>query len=133
MRTQGLVLSGGGTKGAFEVGALRYLVGEEDHQPTVIAGTSAGSVLAAVLAQARGPEELAHRVDQLRADLLAMTRTDLVFGRQPWLAELAGTPAGEQVDAFLARTRPTPPPGTLLTTPRRPTTTAVATTACTTW
>lgn len=48
----GLVLSGGGAKGAFEVGVLKRLV-EEDrlYDPAIIAGTSVGALNAAFLAQ----------------------------------------------------------------------------------
>lgn len=35
----GLVLSGGGTKGAFEVGAVSWLVAEHGLAPQVITGT----------------------------------------------------------------------------------------------
>ncbi len=48
----GLVLSGGGATVGFQVGALRYLYDVVGIAPTVIAGTSAGSILAALLAQA---------------------------------------------------------------------------------
>ena len=48
----GLVLSGGGASASFQVGALRYLYDVVGIAPTVITGTSAGSVLAALLAQA---------------------------------------------------------------------------------
>lgn len=48
----GLVLSGGGATAGFQVGALRYLYDVEGITPTVITGTSAGSILAALLAQA---------------------------------------------------------------------------------
>jgi NTE family protein len=44
----GLVLSGGGAKGAYQVGALRYLA-EVGFEPQMIAGTSIGALNGAVL------------------------------------------------------------------------------------
>src|SRR6185437_1295680 len=109
--TTAFVLAGGGTKGAFEAGAIRYLVDEEAVIPGVITATSAGSICAAVLAQARTHRELVERARELHDDLLAMTHTDLLFGKQPWLRALEGTPIGRAVDGFVIdRTRP-PLPG----------------------
>lgn len=48
----GLVLSGGGASASFQVGALGYLYDVVGITPTVITGTSAGSILATLLAQA---------------------------------------------------------------------------------
>ncbi len=105
------VLAGGGAKGAFEAGAVRYLVEEEALVPDVITATSAGAICAAVLAQARTREELIARTRELHADLLAMTRSDLLFGKQPWVAALEGTLFGRAIDHWvLERTRP-PVPG----------------------
>ena len=116
--TTALVLAGGGTKGAFEVGVIDHLVHVGGLVPRVIASASAGSVLALVLAQARGAAELANAVGELRADLLAMARTDQVFGRQPWLAAFDGTPLGALIDSLLTvRARPTPPGGHQLPAP----------------
>ena len=105
------VLAGGGTKGAFEAGAIRYLVEEEAITPEVITATSAGSICAVVLAQARTHRELVDRARDLHDDLLAMTDSQLLFGKQPWVAALDGTPFGRAVDGYVTeRTRP-PIPG----------------------
>jgi NTE family protein len=105
------VLAGGGAKGAFEAGAVSYLVEEEGVVPDVITATSAGAVCAAVLAQARSREELVERSRELHDDLLAMTRADLLFGKQPWVAALDGTLFGRAIDYWVVeRTRP-PVPG----------------------
>lgn len=110
MGSAALALSGAGTKGAFEVGALRYLVAEHGYVPEIITATSAGAIAATVLAQARGRDELAGRVEELRADLLAMTATEVVFAKQPWLAAFDGTALGTAVDDFLTvRNRPAVP------------------------
>src|ERR1700691_6073887 len=88
------VLAGGGTKGSFEVGALQYLVGVEGIIPDIVTATSAGAIAASVLAQARTLEEFAQRVQEIEDDILAMTRTEQVFGEQAWLHALRGTSLG---------------------------------------
>lgn len=107
----GLVLAGGGTKGAFEAGAVRWLVEEAAVVPEIITAASAGAIIATVLAQARTHAELVDRCRELRDDLLAMTRSDRVFGRQPWLARLAGTPVGRAVDDVVVLGARPPVPG----------------------
>lgn len=105
------VLAGGGTKGAFEAGAILYLVEEEGIVPEVLTAASAGSVCAVVLAQARTHEEMITRARELRQDLLALTHQELVFGKQPWLAALEGTMFGRAIERMVVeRTRP-PVPG----------------------
>jgi len=55
-----LVLSGGGARGAFECGAIRYLLGERCYDYAVYSGTSVGAMNAAFLAQhASGNEKAA--------------------------------------------------------------------------
>src|SRR5262249_48831550 len=58
--TLGLVLSGGGARGAFQVGAIERLL--EDTRfaegPTVLSGTSAGGINAALLAAGKTPAEM---------------------------------------------------------------------------
>ena len=106
------VLAGGGAKGAFEAGAVTYLVEEEGVVPDVITATSAGAVCAAVLAQARSREELVQRTRELYDDLLAMTRADLLFGKQPWVAALDGTLFGRAIDHWVVESTRPPVPGT---------------------
>ena len=68
----GLVLSGGGASASFQVGALRYLYDVVGITPSVITGTSAGSVLATLLAQAddqAGQREILDRIDQQYGNL----------------------------------------------------------------
>lgn len=58
-RTLGLVLSGGGARGAFQVGAWERL--REDArfaEPAVISGTSAGGINAALIAAGKSPGEM---------------------------------------------------------------------------
>lgn len=53
----GLVLSGGGTKGLAHAGALQFLE-EKKIFPTQIAGTSAGSIVGALYAWGKTPQEI---------------------------------------------------------------------------
>ena len=59
-RTLGLVLSGGGARGAFQVGAYERLL--EDPRfatgPAVLSGTSAGGINAALIAAGKSPREM---------------------------------------------------------------------------
>ncbi|MGI3783511.1 MAG: patatin-like phospholipase family protein [Janthinobacterium lividum] len=84
----GLVLSGGGASASFQVGALRYLYDVVGIAPTVITGTSAGSILAALLAQAddhegqrRVLDEVERRYEHLRTPADIMVELD-------WFAEV---------------------------------------------
>jgi len=101
------VLAGGGTKGSFEVGALQYLVGTERIIPDIITATSAGAIVASVLAQARTFAEFDRRVQEVEDDILAMTRTEQIFGEQAWLRALEGTALGGEIRVALTEgTRP---------------------------
>ena len=51
--TLALSLSGGGPRGAFEVGAIHALAHEYGINPHYLAGTSVGAINAAFLAQAK--------------------------------------------------------------------------------
>lgn len=53
----GLVLSGGGTKGLAHAGALKFLE-EKGIRPSSIAGTSSGSIVGALYAWGKTPEEI---------------------------------------------------------------------------
>jgi len=59
----GIVLSGGGAKGAYEVGFLKYLA-EEGIQADAIAGTSIGALNGAIYASKRDTQ----RTTQLLAN-----------------------------------------------------------------
>jgi len=58
MSNRAVVMSGGGSKGAFQVGALDYLIQEQGLDFQVIAGVSTGSLNSVVLSQASSFEEL---------------------------------------------------------------------------
>ena len=60
----GIVLAGGGAKGAYQVGAVSYLA-ELGIQPQIIAGTSIGALNGAVLASNGSFRQAARRLDQV--------------------------------------------------------------------
>ena len=66
MPNRALVMSGGGSRGAFELGAADYLVTDAGLDFQVIAGVSTGSLNAVMLAQGRGPEGLRAQVAALK-------------------------------------------------------------------
>jgi NTE family protein len=61
-----LVLSGGGVKGAFEAGAVDYLVNQAGLDFQFFFGTSTGALNVSLLGQARNYEELILRTGQLK-------------------------------------------------------------------
>lgn len=61
-----LVLAGGGSKGAFEVGAIGYLVQEAGLDFDIYLGTSVGALNAGILAQSRNYRELYQQVNLLK-------------------------------------------------------------------
>jgi NTE family protein len=61
-----LVLAGGGSKGAFEVGAIDYLVRENGLDFDIYLGTSVGALNAGVLAQSYNYRELCRQVNLLK-------------------------------------------------------------------
>ncbi|ESU29745.1 hypothetical protein FLJC2902T_02200 [Flavobacterium limnosediminis JC2902] len=56
-KSLGLILSGGGSKGLAHAGALKFLA-EKNILPTHIAGTSAGSIVGALYANGKSPDEI---------------------------------------------------------------------------
>src|SRR5438067_6165965 len=82
-----LVLSGGGAKGSWQVGACQHLIVERGLWFDVIAGVSAGAVNAATLAQARDQDELAAEVEHLRSVWLGLRGSHDIYRRR-WLGAL---------------------------------------------
>ncbi|MBW4505681.1 MAG: patatin-like phospholipase family protein [Scytonematopsis contorta HA4267-MV1] len=60
----GLVLTGGGAKGAYQVGALKYLA-EIGFKPHIIAGSSIGALNSAILSAYRPFRNAVQRLDEL--------------------------------------------------------------------
>lgn len=84
----GLVLSGGGSRADFEIGALTYLYDRVGIEPTVITGTSAGSILGAVLAQhsdAAGQRRALGRLERLWRE---MADSSEMFTPNEWFVRL---------------------------------------------
>ena len=83
-----LVISGGGARSSFELGALRYLYERERIEPTIITGTSAGSILAGVIAQHPDPVGQRQAVTELRRLWLDMHDSSDMFTELPWFTKL---------------------------------------------
>lgn len=77
-----LVLSGGGSKGAFEAGAIEYLVCEEGLDFQVFLGTSVGALNAAFLGQARNHRELSNLARELRELWLGIKGNSSIYNRR---------------------------------------------------
>ncbi|MCT1458741.1 patatin-like phospholipase family protein [Aestuariimicrobium sp. p3-SID1156] len=86
--TQGLVLSGGGARASFQIGALRYLYDHAGIAPTTLVGTSAGSILTAFLAQFSDPEEQSGALRALENVWMSLTNSDQMFMPRPWFLRL---------------------------------------------
>lgn len=83
-----LVLAGGGSRGSFQIGALRYLYSKTDLAPETIVGTSAGSIVGATLAQSKDPaaqHAYLRKVEQL---WLGMNSQDEMFQTRHWVDTL---------------------------------------------
>jgi hypothetical protein len=61
-----LVLSGGGAKGSWQVGACKHLIAERGHWFDVISGVSVGAINGATLAHGHDPEGLKAHLERLR-------------------------------------------------------------------
>lgn len=85
---EGLVLSGGGSRASFQIGALRYLYRRAGIAPTVMVGTSAGSVLVAMLAQFADADDQADAVDLVERLWTSMRTQSDMFTERVWFATL---------------------------------------------
>jgi predicted acylesterase/phospholipase RssA len=63
-RKLGLVLSGGGARGAFQVGVYERLLRDPRFSdgPAVVSGTSAGAINAALIAAGKSPRDVAIQI-----------------------------------------------------------------------
>jgi NTE family protein len=118
-RRDALVLSGGGSRASFEIGALRYLYDVVGIEPAVIAGTSAGSVLAAVLAQGADAAAQRRSLDDLERIWRSLTTSSDMFEETDWFATLRRI-APEWVEVFQRRRRVVAPPPWLARAAARP-------------
>jgi NTE family protein len=88
-KRRGLVLAGGGARGAYQVGALRYLA-ETGWTPDLVAGTSIGALNGAALAAA---PSFSRGVEQLTASWQRLGRSRILRPNTSGIA-MAGTYAG---------------------------------------
>ncbi|HVH66344.1 MAG TPA: patatin-like phospholipase family protein [Gemmatimonadales bacterium] len=87
MPNRALVLSGGGSRGAFELGAADYLVNDLGLDFSVIAGVSTGALNAVVLAQGRGLDGLRTQVGVLKDVWFGIRSADDIY-RKRFLGEV---------------------------------------------
>lgn len=87
--TVACVLSGGGSRASFQLGALGYLYRhDESFNPTVFVGTSAGSIVASVLAQDAHREAQLDYLRRLTALWSDLATPDDMFTPRPWYERL---------------------------------------------
>lgn len=70
-----LVISGGGSKGAFAVGVLKYLVQEKGREYDIISGTSTGALIA--------PLASTGDIERLEEIYTSQTTEDILIKREP--------------------------------------------------
>ncbi|WP_203568721.1 patatin-like phospholipase family protein [Aestuariimicrobium ganziense] len=85
---EGLVLSGGGSRASFQIGALRYLYDVVGIKPQVVVGTSAGSILGAMIAQHADPDDQAQAVRTIERLWYGMDQQSDMFTERPWFTRL---------------------------------------------
>ncbi|MCL2470407.1 MAG: patatin-like phospholipase family protein [Propionibacteriaceae bacterium] len=85
--SEGLVLSGGGSRASFQIGALRYLYDNSHIAPTSIVSTSAGAIVGATLAQSRDPEQQSAALRTLEDFWLAMSDPSEMYAEQSWFTK----------------------------------------------
>lgn len=83
----GLVLGGGGSRGAAHIGVLRVLV-REKVPVDLIVGTSAGGIVGVLFALGYTPEQLVERLGRLRGRALIKPKRLRASARQRWLGDL---------------------------------------------
>lgn len=85
--TVACVLSGGGSRASFQLGALAWLYGHDPKfSPTIFVGTSAGAILASAIAQGADAGEQQVYAERLRGIWLDMTTSEEMFTPRPWMA-----------------------------------------------
>jgi len=85
---EGLVLSGGGSRASFHIGALRYLYDNCHISPTSVTATSSGSICAAMLAQSLDPAVQSANLHILEKYWLAMNDPSEMYTEQSWFTKL---------------------------------------------
>jgi predicted acylesterase/phospholipase RssA len=80
-----IVLAGGGAKGSFEVGAVRYLY-DQGIRPNILCGTSVGAINAAKLAEGEG--DPTRGLPGLESIWLGLKQNSDMYEKEPWLQSL---------------------------------------------
>ena len=98
-RRWGLVLSGGGARGAFQVGVLERLLQDPDFEagPVAISGTSAGGINAALMAAGKSPTEMRQFWRDIAADPPVVVNAQLFEDAIRTIADLIGE---DSLDVF---------------------------------
>lgn len=79
-----LVLAGGGSKGAFEVGAIEFLVRESGLDFDIYLGTSVGALNAGILGQSQNYRELCQQVRILKNLWLGIKGSGSIYHKNPF-------------------------------------------------
>lgn len=77
-----LVLSGGGVKGSWQVGACEHLIGEKGVWFDIISGVSVGAVNGTTLAHARDLDGLRSRLERLRSVWFGVRGSENIYRRR---------------------------------------------------
>ncbi|MCL2736370.1 MAG: patatin-like phospholipase family protein [Propionibacteriaceae bacterium] len=85
---EGLVLSGGGSRASFQIGALRYLYETRHIAPQSIVAASAGSIVGSMLAQTLDPLQQLENLRTLEDYWLAMSDPSEMYAEQAWFSKL---------------------------------------------
>ncbi len=83
-----MVMSGGGAKGAFELGAADYLIRDRKIDPAALVGVSTGNLNAAMLAQGNGRAGLLEQLDKLKEIWFGIIDNEDIFEKR--IAGIAG-------------------------------------------
>ncbi len=102
-------LSGGGSRASFQLGALDYLYRHDERfAPTAFVGASAGSIIAAGLAQAADREEQKYFLGRLSGIWLGMRTPADMFTARPWYRRLQSEGPG-WLEVVAPLQKPPPP------------------------
>lgn len=82
------VISGGGSQGSFEVGALRFLYDELRVRPSILCGISVGALIAAKLAEGDDPDTGRRAIDEVEDIWRGLRSNDDMWLAEPWLEKL---------------------------------------------